>query len=230
MAGEEHYLIRYPAGLRARPHRHTAAQTIVVLEGHLSVNGTHVGPGAYCHFPPGEPMLDEPVEGESCVSVSIFHRSRRRRDARRRLTEDGVRAAGPGVGGAAYGSRVDVIELEGPGGRWRVIVPATRRERIRGLRGRPPPGPREGLLLPRCRSVHTVGMTFPITVVHLDARYRVVRVRVVPPGRVVVPVGGAAHVLECGEASALGVGDRFRPRARAGPAGPRHPRPRRPAA
>ena len=73
VSGEEHYLIRYPAGLRARRHRHTAAQTIVVLEGHLSVNGTDVGPGAYCHFPPGQPMLHEPMEGEPCVFVSIFH-------------------------------------------------------------------------------------------------------------------------------------------------------------
>lgn len=32
-SGEEHYLVRYPAGLRARTHRHSAAQTVVVLEG-----------------------------------------------------------------------------------------------------------------------------------------------------------------------------------------------------
>ena len=32
-SGAEHYLVRYPAGLGARVHRHTAAHTIVVLEG-----------------------------------------------------------------------------------------------------------------------------------------------------------------------------------------------------
>src|SRR5436309_8358168 len=33
VTGAEHYLGRYPAGLKARQHKHTAAQTIVVLEG-----------------------------------------------------------------------------------------------------------------------------------------------------------------------------------------------------
>jgi quercetin dioxygenase-like cupin family protein len=54
-SGAEHYLVRYPAGLKAKMHRHTAAQTIVVLEGRLAVNDEIIGPGAYCHFPPGEP-------------------------------------------------------------------------------------------------------------------------------------------------------------------------------
>jgi quercetin dioxygenase-like cupin family protein len=70
--GAEHYLIRYPAGLRNRMHRHTASQTIVVLEGRLAVNGRIVGPGGYCHFAPGEPMVHAPAGDEPCLFVSIF--------------------------------------------------------------------------------------------------------------------------------------------------------------
>jgi quercetin dioxygenase-like cupin family protein len=72
-SGEEHYLIRYPAGLKARPHRHTAAHTIVVLEGLLEVNGSVVGPGSYCHFPAGEVMKHAPADGQTCLFVILFH-------------------------------------------------------------------------------------------------------------------------------------------------------------
>jgi quercetin dioxygenase-like cupin family protein len=72
-SGAEHYVIRYPAGLGARRHRHTAAHTIVVLEGRLEVNGEIVGPQAYCHVPAGEPMTHAPAEGESCLFVIVFH-------------------------------------------------------------------------------------------------------------------------------------------------------------
>lgn len=72
VSGAEHYLIRYPAGLRARLHRHTAGHTIVVLEGRLAVNDQVVGPAAYCHFPPGESMFHAPVGGEACLFVIIF--------------------------------------------------------------------------------------------------------------------------------------------------------------
>jgi quercetin dioxygenase-like cupin family protein len=71
-SGAEHYLIRYPAGLRTRLHRHTAAHTIVVLDGRLQVNDQVVGPGAYCHFPPGETMRHAPAGDDSCLFVSIF--------------------------------------------------------------------------------------------------------------------------------------------------------------
>jgi quercetin dioxygenase-like cupin family protein len=72
-SGAEHYLIRYPAGLRARLHRHTAAHTIVVLEGRLEVNNQVIGPGAYCHFPPGVTMRHAPAEDDPCLFVTIFH-------------------------------------------------------------------------------------------------------------------------------------------------------------
>ena len=50
-SGEEHYLIRYPAGLRGRMHRHTAAHTFVVLEGRLDANGHVIGPERTCTSP-----------------------------------------------------------------------------------------------------------------------------------------------------------------------------------
>jgi quercetin dioxygenase-like cupin family protein len=74
-SGEEHYLVHYPAGLKARRHRHSAAQTIVVLHGRLTVNDRVIGAGGYCHFPPGEGMFHAPAEGEDCLFVSMFHGS-----------------------------------------------------------------------------------------------------------------------------------------------------------
>lgn len=71
-SGAEHYLIRYPAGLEARPHRHTAAHTLVVLEGTLDVNGVMVGAGSYCHFPARQTMRHVPAGGEPCLFVMIF--------------------------------------------------------------------------------------------------------------------------------------------------------------
>jgi quercetin dioxygenase-like cupin family protein len=69
-SGAEHYLIRYPRGLTARLHRHTAAHTIIVLEGELLANGHRVGPGGYCHFPAGVPMHHAPPPGLGCAFVT----------------------------------------------------------------------------------------------------------------------------------------------------------------
>lgn len=41
--------------------------------------------------------------------------------------------------------------------------------RLRGMIGRPTPGPGEGLLLTPCRSVHMYGMRFSLDVAFLDA-------------------------------------------------------------
>lgn len=72
-SGAGHYLIRYPAGLNARLHRHSASHTIVVLQGRLAVNDEVIGPGAYCHFPAGETMFHAPAGAEDCLFVTIFH-------------------------------------------------------------------------------------------------------------------------------------------------------------
>jgi uncharacterized membrane protein (UPF0127 family) len=86
-------------------------------------------------------------------------------------------------------------------------VASTPWARLRGLLGRAALPAGEALLLPRTRSVHTCGMTFPIDVVLLDADDVVVRVvEAVPPWRFVGARGGrAALELPAGTARAAGV-------------------------
>lgn len=72
-SGEEHYLARYPSGLRANWHRHSAAHTMIVLEGRMEANGQVVEPPAYCHFPAGQPMHHAPAGEAGCLFVLIFH-------------------------------------------------------------------------------------------------------------------------------------------------------------
>jgi quercetin dioxygenase-like cupin family protein len=71
--GEEHYLVRYPAGLTGRTHLHTAAHTIVVLDGQLDVNGRVVGSGSYAHFPAGQVMRHQAAGAAPCLFVLLFH-------------------------------------------------------------------------------------------------------------------------------------------------------------
>lgn len=81
-------------------------------------------------------------------------------------------------------------------GRYEVEVARRGGERVRGLRGRDALLAGHGLLLPRCRSVHTFGMRFPIEVVLLDQSHRVVRVVPMAPRRVLFPRPRVRHVLE----------------------------------
>lgn len=91
------------------------------------------------------------------------------------------------------------------GGRWQVEAPTTFRERGRGLRGRAI-GVHQAMLLERCRSIHTIGMRFPITVVFLDVSWRVIRVERTPVGRF-MSCRRARHVLECHIGADVRVGD-----------------------
>ncbi|MGH8994543.1 MAG: cupin domain-containing protein [Acidimicrobiales bacterium] len=72
-SGEEHYLVRYPAGLRGRVHQHSAAHTIVVLAGKLEANGQTIGPLAYAHFPARRPMRHQTAGDDPCLFVIVFH-------------------------------------------------------------------------------------------------------------------------------------------------------------
>jgi uncharacterized protein len=68
----------------------------------------------------------------------------------------------------------------------RIVVARGLRARLRGLAFRRGMDADEGLLIPRCCSVHTLGMRFAIDIVFLDANGEVVEVRHrVGPGRVV---------------------------------------------
>jgi quercetin dioxygenase-like cupin family protein len=72
-SGEEHYLVRYPQGVRGRAHRHTAAHTMVVLEGQLDIGSRVVGPGSYVHFPGQTSMRHQATVDGPCLFVLIFH-------------------------------------------------------------------------------------------------------------------------------------------------------------
>lgn len=70
------------------------------------------------------------------------------------------------------------------------------RTRLLGLsrRSRERAGP--GLLIPRCSSVHTFGMRFPLDVYFLDGEGKVISVRRRVPPRRVLWQRGAAAILE----------------------------------
>ena len=80
--------------------------------------------------------------------------------------------------------------------------------RLLGLAGLPSERAGVGLLLPRCRSVHTLGMRFALDLIFLDRDDRVVGVvHAIGPGRVVAERGASA-VLEL---QAAGRGGGVRP-------------------
>ena len=80
--------------------------------------------------------------------------------------------------GAAMARTARLEALDGrelPGG-LRVAEARRRKERMAGLAGLEAMGPDEALHIPRCRSVHTVGMRFALDLVWLDRHGAVVRV------------------------------------------------------
>ena len=91
-------------------------------------------------------------------------------------------------------ARETVVEVEGV----RARVAEGFLARARGLIGRPPPPPGEGLLIPRCNAIHTFFMSYPIDATFLDGDGRVVKtVRNIRPWRLFVWGGlRARQVLE----------------------------------
>lgn len=84
--------------------------------------------------------------------------------------------------------------------------------RFRGLMGKKELRPSEGLLLKNTGSIHTCFMRFPIQVVYLDEKYRVLNTETVLPWRIGSIVKRTKHVLELssGETPHFSVGERIR--------------------
>ena len=80
----------------------------------------------------------------------------------------------------------------------RAEVADTFAKRTRGLIGRAPPGPGEGMLILKCNAIHTFFMRYPIDATFLDRENRVVKVvRGIRPWRPFVWGGWrAVKVLE----------------------------------
>ena len=90
-----------------------------------------------------------------------------------------------------------VIEPEGSVVCRAISIARTRRERVRGLIGRPPLAGSEALLLEKSPQVHTFGMTYPLDVIFCDRDLRVLHVsRAIAPRRVSRWVRGTRYAIE----------------------------------
>jgi uncharacterized protein len=88
------------------------------------------------------------------------------------------------VGAIASVPRLDALPARELAGGLRVVRAERRRERLAGLAGLDAMPADHALHLPRCRSVHTFAMRFPLDLIWLGADGRPVRIdRAVPPRR-----------------------------------------------
>ena len=80
-------------------------------------------------------------------------------------------------------------------------------QRMVGLLGHAAMAPGEALIFPRCRSIHTIGMRFPIDVVFIDQAWQVVGMKArLAPGVLWTSNGKAWGVVELEAGKAEGVG------------------------
>ena len=96
-----------------------------------------------------------------------------------------------------------------------VSVAATRRARLLGLAGIDREQAGTGLLIPRCRSVHSFGMRFPLDLVFLDSEGRPCSIRRAVPPRRIASDRRANAVLElpCSAGERVDAGRGARPHA-----------------
>ena len=94
-----------------------------------------------------------------------------------------------------------------PSQRLELMMATSTLERMRGLLGRTALGPAQGMLLPHCGMIHTFGMGYPIDVVYLDRRNRVLKVSPALAPRRMDGHWRARTVLElaAGSAAACGI-------------------------
>lgn len=79
----------------------------------------------------------------------------------------------------------------------RIELAATWWTRLRGFLGRQEPAPGEGMLLMPCDAIHTFGMSFPLDVLFLDERGKVLEaIRSLRPWKWTRRVRGARYALE----------------------------------
>lgn len=78
--------------------------------------------------------------------------------------------------------------------------------RFKGLMGRRGLPDDEAILFPKCNSIHTFFMRFPIDVVRVDANGKVIDVKVVRPWRMMAPSLATKHIIEMREARSRELG------------------------
>jgi uncharacterized membrane protein (UPF0127 family) len=86
----------------------------------------------------------------------------------------------------------------------RIVVADSRRSRMRGLSRLEALPPATGLHIPRCRSIQTMSMRFPLDLVWLDGDGAVVRVDHAVPPRRMKTCRRARSVVECDAGAADG--------------------------
>ncbi|MBI1859523.1 MAG: DUF192 domain-containing protein [Deltaproteobacteria bacterium] len=103
--------------------------------------------------------------------------------------------------------RVTALRIDGKPALDRISVATHFWSRFLGLMGRAALPEGEGIFFPRCNSIHTFFMRFPIDVVFVTQTGRVELVMsALPPWRFVWPRLGASHVLELKAESAESLG------------------------